>query len=332
MVPMRTILWCWMGAASFAAFGLWAESLSWGGREEHPAVVNPVMGQPTADVVSLRGEWEFVARPMDKPLRNGVWGRFYQETNWPGARTLSVPGCWEAQGVGDPGMGECWVPKWDHNAKPIRHKYIGDGWYRKTVPVPAEWKGRRVWLKVGGVKSCGWFWVNNRQVALVENYCGTCKYEITDLVTPGSNATVVVQVNNVRPSRKGLMSAMHRWGGLYRDVEIEATPQNFIDDAWVRGDFDKREAEVHVAVAFGDGNKCKIENEKCRMNEMSIRFTVDGHTVEHSILQSSNPPILQSSNPPILQSPTPPLLHSSTPPIFRTLSPSPCGAERDRRA
>ena len=214
MVPARTVLRCWMGAASFAAFGLRAESLSWGGREEHPAVVNPVMGQAAADVVSLRGEWEFVARPMNKPLRNGVWGLFYQEKNWPGARTISVPGCWEAQGVGDPGMGECWVPKWDNNAKPIRHKYIGDGWYRKTVPVPAEWKGRRVWLKVGGVKSCGWFWVNNRQVALVENYCGTCKYEITDLVTPGSNATVVVQVNNVRPSRKGLMSAMHRWGGL----------------------------------------------------------------------------------------------------------------------
>ena len=282
MVPARTFLWCWMGVASFAAFGLRAESLTWGGREEHPAVVNPVMGQ-TADVISLRGEWEFVARPMNKPLRNGVWGRFYQETNWPGARTLSVPGCWEAQGVGDSGMGECWVPKWDNNAKPIRHKYIGDGWYRKTVPVPAEWKGRRVWLKVGGVKSCGWFWVNNRQVALVENYCGTCKYEITDLVTPGSNATVVVQVNNVRPSRKGLMSAMHRWGGLYRDVEIEATPQNCIDDAWVRGDFDGRCAEAHVVVG-GCDTSCQI------------RFTVDGHSVEESIPQSSNPPIPQSSN------------------------------------
>ena len=50
------------------------------------------------------------------------------------------------------------------------------------------------------------------------------------------------------PSRKGLFSAMHRWGGIYRDVEFEATPQTFIDDAWVRGLFDEKAAEVHVKV------------------------------------------------------------------------------------
>ena len=117
----------------------------------------------------------------------------------------------------------------------------------------AGWKGRRVWLKVGGVKSCGWFCVNETQVALNENYCGTYKYEITDLVTPGANATVVVQVNNVRPSRKGIFSAINRWGGIYRDIELEATPQMFIDDAWARGLFDEKSAEVHVRVG---GSRC----------------------------------------------------------------------------
>ena len=275
-------------AATSLALGLHAETLSWGAREEHPAVVNPVMGNDPANVISLRGEWEFVARPMNRPLRNGVWGRFYQETNWPGSRAISVPGCWEAQGVGEPGMGECWVPKWDNNAKPIRHKYIGDGWYRKTVTVPAAWKGRRIWLKIGGVKSCGWFWVNDRQVALVDNYCGTYKYEITDLVTPGSNATVVAQVNNVRPSRKGLMSAMHRWGGIYRDVEIEATPQTFIDDAWVRGLFDEKAAEVNVEIG-GLGSPSAREDTRPPDAAVSskppyqIRVTIDGQTVSQPL-------------------------------------------------
>ena len=197
----------------------------------------------------MRGEWEFTVRSGG---RNNMWkeGHFYRIKPWPCAQTLCVPGCWEAQGVGKPGMSECWDFIGDHNAKPIRHKHMGNGWYRKTVKIPADWKGKRVWLKVGGVKSCGWFWVNETQVALNENYCGTYKYEITDLVTPGSNATVVVQVNNIRPSRKGLFSAMHRWGGIYRDIELEATPQTFIDDAWVRGLFDEKSAEVHVAVAY----------------------------------------------------------------------------------
>ncbi len=267
--------------AALASVGAWAASLpeeehdlTWGGRREHPAVVNPVLGNESGSVLSLRGEWEFTGRSGG---RNSMWKsrHFYRMKPWPWAQTLRVPGCWEAQGVGRPGMSECWDFHGDHNAKPVRHKHMGDGWYRKTVEIPAAWKGKRVWLKVGGVKSCGWFWVNETQVALNENYCGTYKYEITDLVTPGANATVVVQVNNVRPSRKGLFSAMHRWGGIYRDIELEATPQTFIDDAWVRGLFDEKAAEVHVEVG---GSRCRAtENADARQRVPPvIRVTLEG--------------------------------------------------------
>ena len=245
--------------------------LVWGGREEHPAVVNPVVSADVGgSVMSLRGEWEFLAQPMAKPIHyGGPWGpKLYRAgQEWPGARKIEVPGCWEAQGVGEQGMSESWDPKWDNSEKPIRSKYMGDGWYRRKVAIPASWEGRRIWLKVGGVKSRGWFWVNDGEVALVDNFCGTCKYEITDLVKPGEEALVVAQVNNALPSRRGCVSGMHKWGGFYRDVEIEATPQTFVDDAWVRGLFDERAAEAHVAVSGG-------------MEGLSVRFTVDGKSVE----------------------------------------------------
>ena len=248
---------------------------SWGGRSAHPAVVNAVCGPEKADVVSLRGEWEFVAYPMKHPQRNSHDNPDFWRRSWPNARMISVPGCWEAQGVGEPGMSESWECKFDHNPKPLHHKYMGDGWYRKTVSIPTEWAGKLIWLKVGGVRSQGWFWVNGRQVALVNNYCGTYKYDITDCVAPGGLATVIAQVNNVVPSRKGLFSAMHRWGGIYRDVELEATPQTFIDDAWVRGDFDGKAAEAHVTVSTFSGSK-----EQCQ-----IRFAVEGRTAVEPVAE-----------------------------------------------
>ena len=220
---------------------------TWGGRKALPAVVNPALRSPLQDVVSLRGEWEFVTQAT-APLRHPDWRAFYAKP-WPGSRTLQVPGCWEAQGVGEPGMGDSWDCKWDHCAKPLRSVYLGEAWYRKTVPVPATWQGKRIWLKVGGVRAQGWFWVNGRTVAWVDNYCATCKYDITDLVQPGTPAVVVAAVNNTLPSRKGLFSSTHRFGGLYRDVELEATPDARIDDAWVRGVFDGQAAEVHAMVA-----------------------------------------------------------------------------------
>ena len=271
---------------------------TWGGRDEHLAVVNPVVAadEERGNVMSLRGEWEFVAEKMRSPWRNGgPWLKFYR-AKWENARKINVPGCWEAQGVGEPGMSECWDAVWDNSPKPIRHKYMGDGWYRKTVKIPAAWTGKRVWLKIGGVKSKGWFWVNNRQVALVDNYCGTCKYEITDLVKPGDDATIVVQVNNVQPSRKGMMSFVHKWGGLYRDVEIEATPQTFIDDAWVRGLFDEKAAEVHVAIGRAVSPRPPSAREDTRPPDTAvsskppyqIRVTIDGQMVAKTLVQKNS--------------------------------------------
>lgn len=248
------------GAGLLFAFGACADGIDldelsgvdlWGGRKAHPAVVNPVVGQDPSAVISLDGEWDFTTFEREgkheTPQRNGIWGKFFSRP-WKNARKISVPGCWEAQGVGEPGMSDCWEPKWDEEAKPIRHRYLGAGWYRRSVTVPANWRGKRVWIKLGGVKSLGWVWVNDRQVALVDAFCGTMKYEITDLVEPGKPATVVVQVDNRPPSRKGQMSAMNRWGGIYRGIELEATPQAAIDDAWVRGDFDRRCAQVEAEI------------------------------------------------------------------------------------
>ena len=257
-----------------AAFPLLAEVYTWGGRERHPAIVNPVLGEDPADVISLRGEWECTTTCRNRPLRNGIW-EFFPGMEWKDVRSVEVPSCWEAQGIGEPGKGECWDPTWDENSKPIRHKYMGCVWYRKRVTIPAEWAGKRVWLKLGGIKSVGWVWVNEKQVALVDDYCGTFKYEITDIVKPGEEARVVVQADNRCPSRKGLMSAMHRFGGIYRDVELEATPEAFIDDAWVRGDFDGRRAVVKVKVdgaALGG----------------SIRATVDGVSAEAQLSSAAS--------------------------------------------
>ena len=249
---------------------------SWGGREAHPAVANPVLVQE--NVISLRGEWEFSVPERDLPNRNGIWGNFNQKQKWGESRKIRVPGCWEEQGVGEQGMSEPWDATWDHCGKPIRHKHMGEGWYRKEVDIPSSWVGKRIWIKFGGVKSIGWVWVNDQQVALIDNYCATEKYEITDLVKPGERAKIVVDVDNRKPSRKGLMSATHRWGGIYRDVELEATPEVFIDDAWVRGDFDLRKAQVKVEIAGGQGS-----------DSLSVRATVEGETKEVSFRSSPSP-------------------------------------------
>jgi len=249
---------------------------TWAGRPGLPALVNPAVTSPLQSVLSLRGEWEFVTQET-APLRHPTWRAFYAKA-WPQSRQIQVPGCWEAQGIGTPGMGDAWDTRWDHCAKPLRWVYRGDAWYRKTVTIPEKWNGQRIWLKVGGVRSQGWFWVNQTKVAWVDNYCGTYKYDITDLVQAGKPAVIVAEVSNTHPSRKGLFSSTHKFGGLYRDVELEATPDTRIDYAWVRGDFDQQAAEVHATVAFGN----PVSSLKVPMLRIVVK-TSNGHRVGEGV-------------------------------------------------
>ena len=253
---------------------------TWAGIRPIPAVVNPVGREASPDLMSLRGEWEFVTQPKAFPRRyrhtkvpfakvdeQTPPGRASgADTPWSKARRINVPGAWEAQGVGEPGMSIPWDPLWDCGTKKLRHIYMGEGWYRRDVALPQAWNGKKIWLKIGGVRSQGWFWVNKRPVAWVDAYCGTYKYDITPFVKLGATNRLTVCVNNALPARKGLMSNVHRWGGIYRDIEIEATPETRIDDAWVRGDFDAKTAEAHVTVAGGT------------VGTSRVRVTVEGET------------------------------------------------------
>ena len=274
---------------------------TWGGRKAHPAVVNAVTAVPgDPNVLSLRGEWTLVLTPPGN-RRNTPWsgvftgkGGFWTgKPQWNGkvfpVRTVQVPGCWESQiGDGSVETGRTWYCEWDASPVAIRGFHRGDGWYRRAVRLPDGWKGRRIWFKTGWVNSQGWFWINGQQVALEHNYCATHKYDVTDLVTFGADNVVVVQVCNGVPSHRGCMNSKNHWGGILRDLEFEATPDVCIDDAWVRGDFDKRQAEVHVALDGG-----KVERWKSGKVEEwkggKVRVTVGGEMAEVDICSSPSP-------------------------------------------
>lgn len=220
----------------------------WGPRPASPAVVHPAVVSSHQEIMSLRGAWDFVTDPRLMGRHRMGKGPAWNEPDWSDLRTIEVPGCWEAQGVGEAGMSQVWGLPFDCIPRPLNHVYMGVARYRRSVDVPASWDGKRIWLKVGGVRTEAWLWVNQQRVAHLNTYCGAYKYDITDFVTPGKPAEIVATVRNDTPSRKGCMAAFHRFGGFYRDLELEATPTTRIDDAWVRGDIDRKTALVHVSV------------------------------------------------------------------------------------
>lgn len=257
----------------------------WGPCPALPAVVHAVTVSPLQQIISLGGEWDFVTDPRLMGRHRMGKGPGWNEPDWSGSRTITVPGCWEAQGVGEPGMSQPWDPPFDRIPRPIKHLYMGTARYRRSVDIPAEWQGKRIWLKVGGVRTEAWFWVNQQRVAHLNTYCGTYKYDITDLVTPGETAELVATVRNDSPSRKGCMTAYHRFGGFYRDIELEATPPLWIDDVWVHSDIEKPAALLNISIR-GGGNGA-LENAAVDIQVKSADGAVAGNFRQAVSLEES---------------------------------------------
>lgn len=230
------------------------DAKDWGAPESF-AVVNPVVKSQYAQTISLSGEWSFT---NDFPERyrlgvgGGLWGP--QLFEWEKARKIQVPGIWEAQGVGTPAPGRTWDATWDCGMWDLKNVYVGRALYRRTFELPQNWNGNRVWLKVGGVASNAYLWINGKRAAYVDAYCGARKYDVTALINFDEENEITALVRNDVPSRIGLFAVNERFGGFFRDVELEATPNLYVDDVWARGNVDSKSADVRVYVKHVDEN------------------------------------------------------------------------------
>lgn len=101
--------------------------------------------------------------------------------------------------------------------------YTGDGWYRKSVTIPALPAGRRIALEFEGAFQDARVYVNG--VELVRHLGGYTGFpvDITSAVRPGRNV-IAVRVNNEWQATLPPRAGEHVFsGGLYRDVWLVTT-------------------------------------------------------------------------------------------------------------
>jgi beta-galactosidase len=108
--------------------------------------------------------------------------------------------------------------------------YVGYGWYRKYINVPAIWKGKRICIEFEGAFRDAEVFVNGKPVGHHQSgYTGFC-YDITEAVVTGKNV-LAVRLNNLWNARLAPRDGDHNFcGGIYRDVYLVVTNPTHI--AW----------------------------------------------------------------------------------------------------
>jgi exo-1,4-beta-D-glucosaminidase len=105
-------------------------------------------------------------------------------------------------------------------------------WYRKAFTLPADYKGKTIWLDFNGINYRANIWVNGKQVANLQQVAGawkTYEFNITAFAHPGEKNVVAVQV--WAPEKNDLAITFVDWNpappdknmGLWREVNIRTS-------------------------------------------------------------------------------------------------------------
>ena len=107
--------------------------------------------------------------------------------------------------------------------------YRGIGNYIKDIKVPAEWRGKRVFIRFGAAGDVANLAVNGRHVGEHRGGFTGFTFELTPYLRFGETNSIWVIVNN-SPQMDVLPTAGDHnvYGGLYRDVELIVTEQSVI--------------------------------------------------------------------------------------------------------
>ena len=155
--------------------------------------------------------------------------------------------------------------------------YVGYGWYRKPLIVPAAWAGKRVSLEFDGAFQITELFVNGRRVGEHRGGYTGFTFDITDFVRTGHNL-VAVRVNNFWDPRLAPRAGEHTFsGGLYRNVRLVVTAPLHV--AW----YGTHVTTPHVSKQSGTVNiKTEVVNDAATAKATTVRTRIvdrDGRPV-----------------------------------------------------
>ncbi|HEY9290881.1 MAG TPA: sugar-binding domain-containing protein [Microlunatus sp.] len=116
--------------------------------------------------------------------------------------------------------------------------YLEAVWYRRTVSIPTDWDGSRVLLHFGAVDHDATVWVDGIEVGRHRGGFSSFTVEITDQVSAGQQAVIVVRARDPREAvqARGKQSLRFdnadchytRTTGIWQTVWLEAVPQTYL--------------------------------------------------------------------------------------------------------
>ncbi|QEC70124.1 DUF4981 domain-containing protein [Panacibacter ginsenosidivorans] len=187
----------------------------------------------SARYFSLNGMWRFHWVKKPQLLSKDFYTVNFDDKSWV---DFPVPANWEFKGYGTPiytNIPYEFAPKNPNPPDiPDDHDQPTAG-YRKTFSLPVAWKGMKVYLHLGAVKSAFRLYVNGKEVGLGKDSKLESEFDITDYVNEGNNL-IAMEVRRWTDASFLECQDFWRLSGITRDCYVYARPQVHMYDFFAK--------------------------------------------------------------------------------------------------
>ncbi len=187
--------------------------------------------------LSLNGTWKFNGVQNADQRPTDFYKTDYNDESW---RTMPVPGIWEVNGFGDPlyvNADYAWRGHAPYTPPLVPTEQNRVGSYRRTITIPADWKGKQVIAHFGSVTSNIYLYVNGKFVGYSEDSKLDTEFDITNFLKPGDNL-IAFQVFRWCDGTYLECQDFWRLSGVARDSYLYAVNPRHIEDINVTSDLD----------------------------------------------------------------------------------------------
>lgn len=123
------------------------------------------------------------------------------------------------------------------------------GSYRRTFTVPADWKGKNIYINFDGVDSFFYLYINGHYVGFSKNSRNLAQFDITPYLNKKGENVVAVEV--YRHSDGSFLESqdMFRLPGIFRNVALTAKPQVQVRDIKAIPDYDATYTDASLNIS-----------------------------------------------------------------------------------
>jgi beta-galactosidase len=223
--------------------------------------------------VSFDESWKFTQQDI-----KGAEQTNFNDLSW---KTLDLPHDWSIEGkydINNPMGAQCgYLP-------------AGFGWYRKTITVPENWKGKHIEIAFDGVFMNSTVWANGKELGTRPYGWISFAYDISEIAQESETITFAVRIDNDKqPSARWYTGSgiyAHTWIDIKNNTRIDRDgifiktkgDNIFVETEVLNEENNQKEAKLITSIIDKNGSvitstidKIKLEKETLTKTGLSIK-------------------------------------------------------------